>query len=275
MRVGRALSAPAHHRFDAGLRTLEDRLHPPVGRVANPSRDAEDARLLRASCPEEHSLDMAGDENTDTPHGVSVPQADGRLHVVTTYDERTALLVVDIQNDFADPSGTLAVDGGDVIVPRVNQEIVEAQDAGALVVYTQDWHPPSTPHFFKDGGIWPEHCVQGTWGAEFHPDLHVEGEVVHKGDDGRDGYSGFSVRDPESGETAPTKLEALLRGRGIERLVICGLATDYCVVETVLDARTLGFPVEVVQDAIRAVDLDPGDGDRAIARMRNAGAEFA
>ena len=193
---------------------------------------------------------------------------------MTTHEERTALLVVDIQNDFADPSGTLSVDGGDAIIPRVNKEIEEARATGSLVVYTQDWHPPSTPHFFKDGGIWPEHCVQETWGAEFHPDLHVEGEVLRKGVDGRDGYSGFSVRDPESGETSPTTLEAMLRDRGIDRLVICGLATDYCVVETVLDARTLGFPVGVVRDAVRAVDLDPGDGDRAIARMLNAGAEL-
>ncbi len=116
--------------------------------------------------------------------------------------------------------------------------------------------------------------MQETWGAEFHPDLDVGGEVVRKGADGRDGYSGFSVRDPESGETSPTTLEALLRDRAIERLVICGLATDYCVVETVLDARTLGFPVDVVRDAVRAVDLDPGDGERALTRMQNAGAEI-
>ena len=272
--VRRSLPAPTHHGLNGGIRTLEDRLHPSVGRVADPPLHAERASLLRARGAEEHPLDPAADEEVNTPHRDSVAQPGDRLGGVTRYDERTALLVVDIQNDFADPSGTLAVDGGDVIVPRVNQEIVEAWGAEALVVYTQDWHPPSTPHFFKDGGIWPEHCVQGSWGAEFHPDLHVEGEIVHKGDDGRDGYSGFSVRDPESGETAPTKLESLLRGRGIQRLVICGLATDYCVVETVLDARTLGFPVEVVQDAIRAVDLDPGDGDRALARMRNAGAEI-
>jgi nicotinamidase/pyrazinamidase len=207
-------------------------------------------------------------------HSDSVPQSSCTLRAVDTYDERTALLVVDVQNDFADPSGTLSVDDGDVIMPRVNQEIAEARAAGTLIVYTQDWHPPSTPHFFKDGGIWPEHCVQETWGAEFHPDLHVEGEIVRKGADGRDGYSGFSVRDPESGETASTTLEALLRDHGIQRLVICGLATDYCVVETVLDARTLGFPVTVVRDAVRAVDLDPGDGDRAITRMQNAGAEI-
>jgi nicotinamidase/pyrazinamidase len=193
---------------------------------------------------------------------------------VTTYDERTALVIIDVQNDFADPAGTLSVDGGDDIVPRVNREIAEARAAGALVVYTQDWHPPTTPHFLKDGGIWPEHCVQETWGAELHPDLHVEGEIVRKGVDGRDGYSGFSVRDPESGETSPTTLEALLRERGIERVVICGLATDYCVVETALDAATRGFSVAVLRDAIRAVELDTGDGDRAFERMRNAGAQI-
>ena len=147
----------------------------PSGALRTHPAMPSDARLLRATRPEEHPLHPAGHEDMDAPHDDSLPHADGRLHVVTTYDERTALLVVDIQNDFADPSGTLAVDGGDVIVPRVNQEIAEAQDAGALVVYTQDWHPPSTPHFFKDGGIWPEHCVQDTWGAEFHPDLARRG----------------------------------------------------------------------------------------------------
>ena len=193
---------------------------------------------------------------------------------MATYDERTALLVVDVQNDFADPSGSLSVAGGEAIVPRVNDEIAAARTAGALVVYTQDWHPPVTPHFSKDGGIWPTHCVQATWGARFHPRLEVDGEVVRKGADGGDGYSGFSVRNPESGETSPTTLESLLRGRGIDRVVICGLATDYCVVETVLDARMLGFPVEVLAEAIRAVDLHPQDGVRAIARMRDAGAEL-
>jgi nicotinamidase/pyrazinamidase len=98
------------------------------------------------------------------------------------------------------------------------------------------------------------------------------GEVLHKGISGEDGYSGFSVRDPRTGETAPTGLEALLRERGIERLVVVGLATDYCVLETVTDARMLGFAVEVLADSIRAVDLQPGDGERAIVRMRDAGA---
>jgi nicotinamidase/pyrazinamidase len=191
------------------------------------------------------------------------------------YDERTALLVVDVQNDFADPSGSLSVREGDDVVPVANAEIEAATAAGAFVVYSQDWHPASTPHFVTEGGIWPVHCVMGTWGAGFHPDLHVSGDVVHKGDQGADGYSAFSERDPRSGETAPTILQQLLEGHGVERLVICGLATDYCVVETALDARRLGYAVEVLNDGIRAVDLEPGDGDRAVERMRDAGAEIS
>ncbi len=194
---------------------------------------------------------------------------------MTRYDERTGLIVVDVQNDFADPAGSLYVRGGEEVVPVANAEIEAALAAGALVVYTQDWHPPSTPHFQKDGGIWPIHCVQDTWGAAFHPDLRVEGPVVRKGADGRDGYSGFSVRDPRSGDVEATELERILRERGVERLVVCGLATDYCVLETVLDARRLGFATTVLREGIRAVDLQPGDGERALERMREAGAELA
>ncbi|MGH2629090.1 MAG: isochorismatase family protein [Actinomycetota bacterium] len=190
------------------------------------------------------------------------------------YDSRTALLVVDVQNDFADPTGTLYVQGGEQVVPIVDAEVEQAKGAGALVVYTQDWHPEHTPHFQQDGGIWPVHCVAGSHGAEFHPDLLMaDHEVVRKGHDGRDGYSGFSVRDPLSGERGDTVLHEMLTANGIERLVICGLATDYCVVETVLDARMLGYPVEVLTEGIRAVELQPGDGQAAIARMRDAGAE--
>ena len=194
---------------------------------------------------------------------------------MATYDARTALLVVDVQNDFADPSGSLYVAGGEQIVPIVNAEVERAREAGAQVVYTQDWHPEHTPHFQRDGGIWPVHCVEDTHGAEFHKDLLVaDSQVVRKGHDGRDGYSGFSVRDPLSGERGDTLLHEMLEANGIERLVICGLATDYCVVETVLDARMLGYPVEVLTDAVRAVELQPGDGATALARMREAGAEL-
>ena len=189
-----------------------------------------------------------------------------------TYDPTTALLIVDVQNDFADPQGNLYVKGGEQIVPFVNSEIDAAQMAGARVFYTQDWHPESTPHFQKDGGIWPVHCVQGTWGAELHPALVVGGPIVKKGSNGEDGYSGFTMRDPLSGETTETALGDMLATAGITALVVCGLATDYCVKSTVLDARERGYPVTVLQNGIRAVDLQPGDGDRAIEEMFAAGA---
>jgi nicotinamidase/pyrazinamidase len=188
------------------------------------------------------------------------------------YDEATALVVVDVQNDFADPAGGLYVRGGEQVVPVVNREVAAARAAGAVVVCTQDWHPADTPHFAKDGGTWPVHCVGGTWGAELHPDLDVVGERVRKGTGGEDGYSGFTVRDPVSGSESPTPLAGLLRDRGVERLVVAGIATDYCVLETVLDGVRLGFPTQVLTEAVRAVDLSDGDGERALARMADAGA---
>jgi nicotinamidase/pyrazinamidase len=191
---------------------------------------------------------------------------------VPSYDPTTALLVVDVQNDFADPTGSLYVKGGETVVPLINGEIERARAAGAAVFYTQDWHPPSTPHFAKDGGIWPVHCVMETWGAEFHADLSVVGSVVRKGSNGEDGYSGFTMRDPSSGETRPTELADLLAAAGATKLVIAGLATDYCVRSTVLDARSHGYPITVLEQGIRAVDLAPGDGERAVEAMLGAGA---
>jgi len=187
-------------------------------------------------------------------------------------DPKAALIVVDVQNDFADPRGSLYVRDGEAVVPVINEQVKAARIVGALVVYTQDWHPTSTPHFQKDGGIWPVHCVKETWGAEFHQDLEVVGESLKKGTGGEDGYSAFSVRDPRSGETARTRLEAMLRERGVGAVTVCGLATDYCVVETVLDALRLGFSTSVPSEAIRAVDLHAGDGDRALERIRETGA---
>ncbi|MBI3649064.1 MAG: isochorismatase family protein [Actinobacteria bacterium] len=194
---------------------------------------------------------------------------------MVTHAAGTGLVVVDVQNDFADPEGSLYVRGGEMVVAFLNREVTRALNYGATIVYTQDWHPETTPHFQKDGGIWPVHCVRHTWGAAFHPGLTVSGETVRKGADGKDGYSGFSVRDPGSGDVSATRLEALLRENGVERLVICGLATDYCVVETVMDALRLNFPTTVLEEGIRAVDLRPGDGDRAITRMREGGAQIA
>ena len=190
------------------------------------------------------------------------------------YDPAAALLVVDVQNDFAAPGGSLSVRGGEQVVDAVNREIEQATAAGALVVYTQDWHPESTPHFEKDGGVWPVHCVAGTWGAELHPALRLadDREVVRKGTGGEDGYSGFSERDPQSGDVRATDLDAVLERRGIERVVIAGLATDYCVKETTLDAVGRGLPTTVLREAVAAVDRAEGDGDRALSEMAAAGA---
>lgn len=202
------------------------------------------------------------------------------------YGPGAALIVVDVQNDFADPAGTLSVSGGDRIIETIDREIALGAGEGALVVTTQDWHPPTTPHFAKDGGIWPVHCVAGTWGAELHPALTLPDDVprIHKGANGEDGYSAFTMRDPLSGRTIPTELEALLRRRptrpdgearpAIDRVVIVGLATDYCVKETALDAIRLGFRTSVLIDAIAAVDLDPFDGRLALEALRVAGVEL-
>lgn len=189
------------------------------------------------------------------------------------YGPGVALLVVDVQNDFADPQGSLSVRGGAALVAVISGHIERARAAGAFVAYTQDWHPPETPHFAKDGGIWPVHCIAGSWGARLHPDLTVDGPVVRKGASGEDGYSGFTMRHPTTGETEPTELDAVLRRARVARVVVCGLATDYCVRETVLDALRLGYAASVAAEAIAAVDLVPGDGERALEAMRRAGAE--
>jgi nicotinamidase/pyrazinamidase len=191
------------------------------------------------------------------------------------YAAGTALLAVDVQNDFADPAGGLAVAGAEAILPILNDEIAAARAAGAFVAYTQDWHPGSTPHFAKDGGTWPVHCVGGTWGAELHPALIADaGPSVRKGTNGEDGYSGFTMRDPLTGATVPTELDGLLRSHGIHRVVIGGLATDYCVKATVLDALALGYETQVLVDGIRPVEVVAGDGERALAEMERAGAQL-
>ena len=194
---------------------------------------------------------------------------------MTGYDASTALVVVDVQNDFADPAGSLYVRGGEDVVSRINDEIQLALTDGAFVVYTQDWHPPSTPHFAKDGGVWPVHCVAETWGAELHSGLVVAGPSVRKGSNGEDGYSGFTMRDPVSGDDRPTELAALLSDRDVTKVVVGGLATDYCVLGTVLDARRLGFETLVLTEAVAAVELTPGDGEGALAQMAEAGAQLA
>jgi nicotinamidase/pyrazinamidase len=188
------------------------------------------------------------------------------------FDARTALVVVDVQNDFALPAGSLYVRGGEEVVAPINRLVAAARAAGALVLFTQDWHPERTPHFLDDGGRWPRHCVRDTWGAELVRELDVAGPVVRKGTGGEDGYSGFSVRDPESGAREETALDRMLKERAIERVVVVGLAQDVCVKETALDARRLGYATAVVAEATRPVD--PAEGRRALDDLAAAGIEI-
>jgi nicotinamidase/pyrazinamidase len=192
------------------------------------------------------------------------------------YGPGSALIVVDVQNDFADQDGSLSVPGAEAVVAAVNREIRKAAERGAIVVATQDWHPERTPHFATDGGPWPVHCVGGTWGAELHPALELSEDAprVRKGANGEDGYSGFTMREPRSGATIATHLESILRDAGVESVAVVGLATDYCVKATALDAVRLGFRTAVLTDAVAAVDLKPGDGDRALEELEGAGVEL-
>jgi nicotinamidase/pyrazinamidase len=181
-------------------------------------------------------------------------------------EKKKALIVVDVQNDFC-PGGSLAVANGDKVVAPLNKLMNEFLDRGEPVFKTRDWHSPRTVHFSAYGGTWPVHCVAGTPGAEFHPDLLDDPRItiISKGiDESADGYSGFDGTD----------LARLLREEGVEQVWVGGLATDYCVKRTVLDARLEGFEVKALADAMRAVNLAPNDGAKAIAEMRDAGAEI-
>jgi nicotinamidase/pyrazinamidase len=177
-------------------------------------------------------------------------------------DEHDALIVVDPQNDFC-PGGSLAVPEGDDIFDAVNAAMPKFRH----VVATQDWHPPEHKYFQTFGGPWPYHCLAGTPGAEFHPKLRSAAiqETFRKGTDPElDGYSGF----------AGTNLAESLRQRGVRRVFVCGLATDYCVKATAIEAVQNGFETYVLKDAIRPVELQPGDGERALAEMSRAGAQL-
>ncbi len=186
-----------------------------------------------------------------------------------TYGLDIALIVVDMQNDFAHPDGSLYVSGADAVIATVNAEIVRALAAGSPVVYTRDWHPETTPHFHKDGGIWPVHCVADTWGAAFHDRVLIAGPEIRKGSNGEDGYSGFSMRDPVSGaQTSTGLLEAI---GDVGSVVVTGLALDYCVKETALDARRHELGARLPLEATAAVNLSPGDDETAVAELTAAG----
>ncbi len=178
---------------------------------------------------------------------------------------KQALIVVDVQNEFC-PGGTLAVSQGDEVVEPLNEQIDKFLERGAPVYLSRDWHPAKTKHFKEFGGTWPVHCVQNTKGAEFHPALRKDPriKVVSKGLGDTDCYSAFDE----------TGLAAHLHQQGVEEVVVGGLATDYCVKATVLAAIENGFKVKALENAMRAVDLQPGDGERAIEEMRAAGAEI-
>ena len=178
---------------------------------------------------------------------------------------KQALIVVDVQNDFC-PGGTLAVPHGDDVIEPLNQLIDEFLERGAPVYKSRDWHTPTTKHFAAYGGTWPVHCVQNTEGAEFHPELRDDPRitVISKGLGDTDCYSAFDETD----------LATQLHRQNVEEVVVGGLATDYCVKNTVLDALKNGFKVKAIENAMRAVDLQPGDGERAVDEMRAAGADI-
>lgn len=183
-----------------------------------------------------------------------------------------ALLIVDLQNDFC-PDGALPVPGGDRVVEPLNRAAKRFAAAGLPVLASRDWHPPETKHFRESGGLWPPHCVQGSAGGAFHPDLRLpEGSVViSKGaDPERDSYSAFEAA-TEDGRV----LMELLAARGVRHIFVGGLATDYCVRSSVLDALKAGFAVTVLTDAVAGVDVNPGDSARAMEEMKQAGAQFS
>ena len=178
---------------------------------------------------------------------------------------KQALIVVDVQNDFC-PGGALAVPEGDQVIAPLNELIDQFLERGAPVYKSRDWHPARTKHFKAHGGTWPVHCVQNTEGAEFHPKLRDDPRisVISKGLGDKDCYSAFDETD----------LASQLHNQNVEEVVVGGLATDYCVKNTVLDALKNGFKVKALKNAMRAVEVEPGDGDRAIEEMRAAGAEI-
>jgi nicotinamidase/pyrazinamidase len=185
-------------------------------------------------------------------------------------DRSPALLIVDVQNDFC-PGGALAVPQGDRVIPVLNRLAARASALGLPVYASRDWHPPDTSHFAANGGKWPVHCVAGTEGARLHPDLQLPpgALIVTKGTGiADDGYSAF-----EGSIAGRGSLLADLRARGIDEVVIGGLATDYCVKASALDARRQGLRATVVSDAIGAVDVAPGDGERALEEMEAWGVE--
>jgi len=186
-------------------------------------------------------------------------------------DKDAALVIVDVQNDFC-PGGALAVPNGDGVIAPLNRYIERFAGAGLPIFATRDWHPEKTTHFKAFGGSWPAHCVQGSYGAEFHRALKLRDDttVVSKGmAPDSDSYSGFDAVD-----AAGLKLADRLKQTGAKKIYVGGLATDYCVKHTVLDGRKLGFDVVLLKDAVRGVEVKEGDSARALHEMLEAGARI-
>ncbi|MBI3755715.1 MAG: bifunctional nicotinamidase/pyrazinamidase [Deltaproteobacteria bacterium] len=184
--------------------------------------------------------------------------------------KKRALVIVDVQNDFC-PGGALPVPEGDKVVPLLNEYINKFQKADIIIYASRDWHPAQTKHFKTFGGVWPPHCVQGTKGAEFHSGLKLPEEtiILSKGEDpNEDSYSGFQAKTKENKSFADS-----LKENGIEHLYIGGLATDYCVLATVLDALKQGFKATILMDAIKGVDIRAGDSAEAVKKMEKEGAD--
>src|SRR5438874_11737619 len=218
------------------------------------------SRTVSSSCFRRSS--PSGVSSTGSVRSIPLPRANNN-RMSEALREGDALLIVDPQVDFC-PGGSLAVPHGDRIFEAVNR----AAGMAPVVIASRDWHPPDHISFRAQGGIWPVHCVRDTPGAGFHPELDQSriDKVVSKATArSEEAYSAF----------AGTDLEEYLRSRGVKRLLVGGLATDYCVRQSVLDARKAGFEVVVLEDAIGAVEVNPGDGERALAEMRAAGAEVA
>lgn len=195
---------------------------------------------------------------------------------------KRCLVVVDVQNDFC-PGGALGVPGGDEVLPVLNAWIDDFIGLGLPVVYTQDWHPPHHCSFLKQGGTWPPHCVIDSFGAQLHKDLTVEGFIFRKGSDlSKDAYLAFDGELARECEIAGqiehvrpgSKLGEYLKRLGVTELVVGGLATDYCVKATVLDALSLGFSVSLIKNGVRAVNVAPGDGEKALRYMLEKGAKL-
>lgn len=190
-------------------------------------------------------------------------------------EKGSALIIVDVQNDFCS-GGALGIPEGESVIPELNRWIGAFREAGLPVAYSRDWHPPGHCSFKPRGGPWPPHCIQGSEGAMFREGLDVNGALFCKAYDAdRDAYSAFQAsKQSADGTLEKLSLPAWLKSKGVRQLYIGGLATDYCVKHTALDALRDDFRVTIIEEGVRGVDVKPGDSERAIEEMKQAGAEI-